>query len=152
MAHAPRKRANPHDPTTAAFNVPGSLAERLRRPAPMLERSQPARARHPDAMVLESLDDLVSPHQQRLRDRHPQRLRGLEVDDEFEFSGLLDRQIARLGTFEDFVYVARGASGHRVEVRSIAEQSALLRPRPPTRREQKPPLPGRLDDSLAVRG
>jgi len=65
MAHAPRKRANPHDPTTAAFNVPGSLAERLRRPAPMLERSQPRTCTSFRRYRTGSLDDLVSPHQQR---------------------------------------------------------------------------------------
>jgi hypothetical protein len=30
VAQAPRMRAKPHDPTTAAFNVPGSLAEGLK--------------------------------------------------------------------------------------------------------------------------
>ena len=37
------------------------------------------------------LNDLVRPQQKRLRDRQPQHLRGLEVDDRFERGGLLNR-------------------------------------------------------------
>ena len=49
-------------------------------------------------------DDLVGPQQQRVRDCQAQRLGGLEVDDELELGGLLDRKIGGLGTFEDPVY------------------------------------------------
>src|SRR5215467_12632918 len=49
------------------------------------------------------LDHLIRSQQQRLRDRQPQRLRGLHVDDEFELGGLLDGKIAGLGSFEDLV-------------------------------------------------
>jgi hypothetical protein len=44
-----------------------------------------------------SLDDLIRPGQQRRRDRETERLGGLEVDDELELGGLLNRQIRRLG-------------------------------------------------------
>ena len=44
------------------------------------------------------LDDLVRPQQQRLRDRAPERLGGLEIDDQLELRGLLDWQVRRLGT------------------------------------------------------
>src|SRR5262249_40639420 len=37
------------------------------------------------------------------------RLRGLEIDDQLEFGGLLDRQIARLVAPEDAIDVRRGA-------------------------------------------
>src|SRR5438552_8086414 len=43
------------------------------------------------------LDHLVGPPQDRLRDREPNRLGGLEVDHQLEFGGLLDGQIAWLG-------------------------------------------------------
>src|SRR5207245_9913499 len=48
-----------------------------------------------------SLDGLVCPYQQRLRDRQPKRLRGLEVDDQLELSRLQDRQVRRPLTFEN---------------------------------------------------
>jgi hypothetical protein len=36
------------------------------------------------------LDDLVRPHQHRLRDRKAKRLRRLEIDHQLELGGLLD--------------------------------------------------------------
>ena len=53
------------------------------------------------------LDHLVGPPQHRLRDRQPQRLGGLEIDDQLELGGLLDGQVAGLGALEDFVHVGR---------------------------------------------
>src|SRR5882762_4288092 len=44
-----------------------------------------------------SINNLVSPQQHRRPDRQPERLRGLEVDDELELRGLFDRQIGGLG-------------------------------------------------------
>src|SRR5438445_2462137 len=38
-------------------------------------------------------DHLIRPQQQRLRDRQPERLGGLEVDDQLELGGLLDGKI-----------------------------------------------------------
>src|SRR5262249_24106650 len=40
-----------------------------------------------------SIDDLICAQQQRRRDGQPERLGGLEVDDEFERGGLLDGQV-----------------------------------------------------------
>ena len=56
-----------------------------------------------------SRNDFVSAIQQRLPNREPERLGGLQVDHEFEFRGLFHRKIARLGAFEDFVDVHGGA-------------------------------------------
>jgi hypothetical protein len=42
------------------------------------------------------LDDLVRSHQDGLRDRQAERLRGLEIDDELELGGLLDGQVGGL--------------------------------------------------------
>src|SRR5437867_34802 len=48
-------------------------------------------------LVKKSFYDLVRPRQQRRRDRQPERLRGLEVDDEIELRRLLDGKIGGLG-------------------------------------------------------
>src|SRR6266581_4804367 len=55
-----------------------------------------------------SPDDLIRPREQRLRDRQPERLCGLEVDDQLEFPGLLDGQVSGLGTLENLVDVGDG--------------------------------------------
>jgi len=43
--------------------------------------------------LAQSLDDLVSPHEYRLRDRQAERRGGLKVDDQLEACGLLHRQL-----------------------------------------------------------
>src|SRR5262245_65611176 len=58
------------------------------------------------------LDDLVRSGQDRLRDREPQRLRGLEIDDQLELRGLLHREIGGLGSFQNLVHEGGGAAGH----------------------------------------
>ena len=50
-----------------------------------------------------SLNDLVRALQKRLRDRQAERLRRLEVDDEFERCRLLNRDLAHLGPSQDLV-------------------------------------------------
>src|SRR4029077_13098998 len=50
-----------------------------------------------------SLDHLVGPLQERGRDRQPEGLGGLEVDEQVVLGGLLDRQIAGLCALEDLV-------------------------------------------------
>jgi hypothetical protein len=49
------------------------------------------------------LDHIVCPQQQRLRGGDSERLRGLQVDYQLEFSRLLDREIGRLCAAEDSV-------------------------------------------------
>src|SRR5437667_270799 len=56
-----------------------------------------------------SLNNLVRPLQQRLGDREPERLRGLQVDDQFEPRRLLNRKIRWLGTLQDPVDEGGGA-------------------------------------------
>ena len=46
---------------------------------------------HSVAAIYLLFDDLIRPQQQRRRNREAERLGGLEVDDEFELRGLLDR-------------------------------------------------------------
>src|SRR6266545_5721924 len=50
-----------------------------------------------------SLDDLIRPHQHRLRDRQPEGLRGLQVDHQLELGGLLDGQVGRLRSSQDAI-------------------------------------------------
>jgi hypothetical protein len=57
-----------------------------------------------------SLDHLVRPLQERLRNRQAERLRGLEVDDQLELRRLLDGQVGRLGALEDLVDVSGRAA------------------------------------------
>src|SRR5438093_9444139 len=73
-----------------------------------------------------SLNDLIRPLQQRLRDRQPEGLRCLEVDDQLELRGLFDGQVARLGPLEDFVDVASGTSLHLGSIYSIGHEAAWL--------------------------
>src|SRR5947209_74589 len=54
-----------------------------------------------------SLNQLVSPHHERLGDGQPQRLRRLEVDDQLVLRRLLDREVSRLRALEDLVRVDR---------------------------------------------
>src|SRR5215472_9144959 len=49
----------------------------------------------------DSFNHLSGERAQRKRDRNPERLRGLEVDDQVELSRLLHRQLSRLLTLED---------------------------------------------------
>ena len=51
-----------------------------------------------------SLDDLIRPLQERLGDGEAEGLGGLEVEDQLEFRGLLDRECGGLGPFEDLVH------------------------------------------------
>jgi hypothetical protein len=60
-------------------------------------------------IVVSLLYYLVRPQQQPLRDRQPERLGGLEVDDQFELRRLLDGQVGGLGAFENLVDVDRAA-------------------------------------------
>src|SRR5438445_11627527 len=51
---------------------------------------------HDDSLVY-----LIRPQQERLRDREPQSLRGLEIDDQLELRCLLHRQIGGLGAVQE---------------------------------------------------
>src|SRR5262249_61956003 len=59
-----------------------------------------------DARRRGSADDLVGLEEQRRGDRQAEGTGGLEVDDQLELRGLLDRQVSRLGPFEDFIHVS----------------------------------------------
>jgi hypothetical protein len=76
------------------------------------------------------LDHVVGSQQQRLRNRQPECLGGLEVDDELEFRGLLDWEVGWLGTLARHLGCgwASGFGGCR---RGLALALALLTPAAP---------------------
>ena len=61
------------------------------------------------------LDDLVGKRDQRRGKFDAKQLGGLEIDDELEIGGSLNRQIGRFGTFQYLVYVA-GSSSIQVRI------------------------------------
>src|SRR5207248_11121790 len=71
-----------------------------------------------------SLDHLIRPRQQRGRDGEPERLRGLEVDDQLELRGLLDGKVCRLGAFEDPIYIGGTSFAALPDIRSVEEEHA----------------------------
>src|SRR5262245_3680686 len=66
-----------------------------------------------------SLDNFVRPREYRLRDRQAERLGGLEVDDQLEFRGLLDREIGRVRSSEKPVHIRRDSGIELHERRAI---------------------------------
>src|SRR5262245_65684014 len=71
---------------------------------------------------LRLLDNLVGVGEQRRWHVEAERLRGLEVDDEFEFHRLLDRQVGRLFASENPRDVATGEAIRTCLAGSIAHQ------------------------------
>ena len=59
-----------------------------------------ANADRPGIRVFGLFNDLVGCGEQRRRHRQTERLRSLEVDDEFKFGRLLDRQVGSVSAFE----------------------------------------------------
>ena len=56
-----------------------------------------------------SFNELVGANQERLQDRQPERLGGLEIDHQREFGRLLDGKIGRFGTLQNPVDIGGGA-------------------------------------------
>jgi hypothetical protein len=57
-----------------------------------------------------SFNHLVRGSEQRSRYGEAENLGSLEIDDQFELGGLLDRQVARSCALEDFIDVGRSAA------------------------------------------
>src|SRR5216683_2561471 len=70
------------------------------------------------------LDDLVGAGEDRWRDGEAESLGGREIDDQLECRRLLDRQISRLGTFEDSPRVTAGLAKGLSDPHTIADQAA----------------------------
>src|SRR6266852_1228654 len=83
-------------------------------------------ARRVCRVVERSFDHLIRPLQERRGDGQAERLRGLEVDNQFERSGLLDGQVGGPGALENLVDVASGTSLHLGSIYSIGHEAAWL--------------------------
>src|SRR5438132_9988225 len=58
--------------------------------------------------LMPSLNDFVRPRQHIGRDRQADLLGRFQIDNELELLRLLDGEISRLGTFQDFIHVDSG--------------------------------------------
>jgi hypothetical protein len=91
IAPADRRPLLPRFPSLAAFEP------RPTRRRACCELSERAGVRNPSSRLMQRsekralFDQLVGAGEERRRQREPERIRGLEVDDQFNFCGLLDR-------------------------------------------------------------
>jgi hypothetical protein len=69
-------------------------------------------------------DQFVGANEQRRRDGYADRLRGLEVDDEIEFGGLLHRKIAGLLTAKNSISVFRHSPESVGQVVRVGDEPA----------------------------
>jgi hypothetical protein len=70
------------------------------------------------------VDDLGGLLEHGLGDGEPERLRGVEVDEELEFGGLRYGEVGRFLTLQDLVRVGGRAMVRFHRVRAIAQQAA----------------------------
>jgi hypothetical protein len=73
-----------------------------------------------------SLNDLIGSREHRGWDREAERFRDLQIDDQLELRGLLDRKIAGVGAPEDFVDIGSDAPQQIGEVWAIGHEAAGL--------------------------
>src|SRR5215831_4860775 len=71
-----------------------------------------------------SLNDLIGQSKYFRRYCQPQSVGGLEVDEQQEFRRLLDRQVGRLGAFQDLIDMMRSAPEEVVRVSAVTCQPA----------------------------
>ena len=74
-------------------------------------------------------DHLIGPGEDRLWDREAERLAGLEIDDQLKHGQLLNRQIGRLGAFEDLVDVGCRAPVQIREIRKVGYETTVAHER-----------------------
>src|SRR5262245_59643246 len=71
-----------------------------------------------------SLDHFVGLGQQRGRNSKVKRLRGLEIDGELKFGGLLNRELSRFRSLENTINISRSLLPQVVIVDPIGNQTA----------------------------
>src|SRR5262249_2547253 len=76
--------------------------------------------------VAASLDHSVGAGKQRRCQVETERLCRAQIDDQLEYGGLLDRQVARLGAPEDAVDVDGAAPVDRRKAGAIGQQAAVV--------------------------
>src|SRR5262249_46717990 len=103
-------------------NSPSAPAARDVPTVPSISRRRNARR----SISLCSLDDLVGSDEEGLRNRQAESFRGLEVDDQLEFGGLLDGKVGGLGALEDLVHVNCGLLEDVGKARSVGHQPPEL--------------------------
>ena len=69
-------------------------------------------------------DQLIGPQQDRLWQFDADRFCGLQIDRQLKFRRLLDRQICRLFTFENFGHVICGFAKHPRKIGTVADKPA----------------------------
>src|SRR5512134_1311728 len=73
-----------------------------------------------------SRDNFIRSRQYRVRDREPERLCSLRIDDQLERGGPLDWQVGGLGTLQDLVHVRGGTAESRGELRAVGQQTSIV--------------------------
>ena len=73
------------------------------------------------------LDHHIGKREELVRHRQAKRLSSVEVDDQFELSRLLDRQVGWFLAFEDAARIDAGPLTRIHNVRRVADQSADVR-------------------------
>src|SRR5262249_19358771 len=66
-----------------------------------------------------SINYLIRPQEQRLRNRQTDRLRGVEIDAQLELGGLLDREVGWLRALEDLIDEDGGPPGGISDARRV---------------------------------
>ena len=74
--------------------------------------------------VTSLLDHLVGATKERQRHGDAKHLCGFEVDEQFDFGGLLDRQVHRLFALENAAHVAPGETAGVDDVGAVADQAS----------------------------
>src|SRR5690348_630266 len=99
----------------------------------------------------DSFDHLVGAGEQRLRHGEAERLRGLQVENQLEFAGLIDREIARIGSAQNPIRGLRQPASKIAEFRGVSGQPTCLRVVAiRIYRSQLAPV-GEIDNQLPVR-
>src|SRR6266446_5649947 len=99
-----------------------------------------------------SFDDLIRTNQQRLRNRQAERLRRLQVDDEFELRGLLDGKVGGLGALEDLIDEVCGAPPQVSDIDPVRHEPASIYELPIPIHRRQPALGRKVRDTSSVSG